>query len=250
MHVPSAAAAAIIQRLGFELPFDIPLYVRTEDEHRRALHAGIDQARRMRLITPQGLDPGLGAALRALHEPDIAVHLRHGDIVARTDRVVHAARRGEVAVLAEVRADGLAITPIRPTGIAAELAAVLPTVKPAEGPRSATAPRHAVQQAVDAAGGLPGALAAELTGRGVRSGDAMLFAAALTAKRTALTHVYTVPTNSMDVLDTDRGRYVFTARGDHVVIAAGRPESLRAKIAELISAEPAPGAEGATALRG
>ncbi len=236
MFVPFPAAASLVERLGVELPFDIPLHVRTEDEHRRALDAGIDQARRLGLLTPRGPDPNLVAALRALHEPDVAAHLIHGDIASRTDLVVHAARRADDAVLAEVRKDGLAITPIRPTGIAAELTARLPAAKPAEGPRSATAPRDAVQHALAAAGGMRGALAAALTGRGVRSGDAMLFAAALTAKRTALAHVYTVPTNCLDVLDTDRGRYVVTAHGDHVVIAAGWPEHVSAKIAELMTA--------------
>ena len=60
MYVPFPAAAAIIERLGVELPFDIPLHVRTEDEHRRALDAGIDQARRIGLLTRQGPDPEPG----------------------------------------------------------------------------------------------------------------------------------------------------------------------------------------------
>jgi hypothetical protein len=234
VFVPNTAAAAIIERLGVELPFDIPLPARTEDEHRRALDAGIDQARRLGLLTPEGPPRDLLTALHALHAPDAAVHVIRGDIAARTDLVLHAARRDGTAALAEVLADGVAITPIRPTGVAAELVARLPAVKPAEGPRSATAPRNAVSHAIDEARGMPGALAAALTGRGVRSGDAMLFAAALTAKRTALAHIYTVPTHGIDVLDTERGRYVLTARGDHVVIAAGRSEHLRAKISDLI----------------
>ena len=111
MFVPNAAAAAIIERLGVELPFDIPLRARTEDEHRRALDAGIDQARRLGLLTPQGPPQYLVTALNALHAPDAAVHLIRGDIAARTDLTLHAARRAGTAVLAEVRTGDVVTIP-------------------------------------------------------------------------------------------------------------------------------------------
>lgn len=239
--VAPLAADAIAHHLGVALPLTLtlPVHGRTGTERRALLARGLEQAHAAGLLTADGLDRFVWDAFHLLDRPAAAVYFSQGDVAARRDRHVVAAadsgQDGARAVLAELDADGLTLTAIRPTTVAAELLALLPPAPPAPGPRSATAPRRLVTLARDAANGSAAALATALSDRGVHPADARLIAAALSVRPSLITEICAAPGEPMiHVLDTAAGRYLVGHRGEHVVIMPGHPELIHREIQRLI----------------
>ena len=231
--IPPLAADAIAHHLGVALPLTLtlPVHGRTGAERRALLSRGLEQAQDIGLLDDDGLDRFVWDAFHLLDRPGTIVYFSQGDVAARRDRHVVAASEGGRAVLAELDASGLALTPVRPTGIAAELAALLGPAAPAPGPRSATAPRQLITAARDVANGSPAAMAKALSDRQVHHADARLIAAALTIRPKLITEICAAPGEPMvHVLDTAAGRYIIAHRGEHVVVMPGHADLIQREI--------------------
>jgi hypothetical protein len=234
--IPPLAAEAIAHHLGVALPLTLtlPAHGRTGAERSALLARGLEQARAAGLLNADGLDRFVWDAFHLLDRPGTTVYFSQGQVAARRDRHVVAASDETRALLAELDTNGLALTPIRPTGIAAELAALLPPASPAPGPRSATARRSLVTDARNTANGSPAAMAKALTDRQVHHTDARLIAEALTARPSVITEICAVPGEPpVHLIDTAAGRYVIAHRGDHVLVMPGHPDLIRHEIDKL-----------------
>jgi hypothetical protein len=234
--IPPLAADAIAHHLGVALPLTLtlPVHGRTGAERRALLARGLEQAQEAGLLDAEGLDRFVWDALHLLDRPSTTVYFSQGHVAARRDRHLVAVSDDARALLAELDARGLTLTPIRPTGIAAELLRLLQPATPAPGPRSATAPRRLVTDARAAASGSAAAMAKALSDRQVHHTDARMIAAALTARPSIITEICAAPGEPpVHVLDTAAGRYVVAHRGGHVLVMPGHPELIQREIEQL-----------------
>lgn len=231
--IPPLAADAIAHHLGVALPLTLtlPVHGRTGVERRALIARGLEQAQDAGLLDVDGLDRFVWDAFHLLDRPSTTVHFSQGNVAARLDRHVVAVADDIHALLAELDAKGLTLTPIRPTGIAAELVALLAPAKPAAGPRSATASRRLVEDARTTANGSAAAMAKTLSDRHVHHTDARMIAAALTTPPSIITEICTAPGEPpVHILDTAAGRYVLAHRGDHLLVMPGHPQLIQREV--------------------
>ncbi len=136
----------------------------------------------------------------------------------------------------------------------AALVGLLPRERPANGTSVSlpvTEVDRAIVAALDEGHELDAGLVKGLTDRGVAPVDALMFAG-LTSRKRLRTALFGITvrdrqgvrhrsTNTVRVIDTERGRAILSARGDYLVATPADDRTLTRALAELRESEPARG---------
>ncbi len=234
-------ADALRSRLGVALPrsLGVPTHGRTAPERGALLAQGWQQAHEVGLVDSNNRPaPFVEDALRLLDRPDIRIEMVVAVLAERQDRLVTVCVSGRFAVLARLTPDGLRLEQIPPGAAPSALCSLLPAERAGSGPRSATLPAVALRAAASVTE--PDRFTGVLVRHGAREPDARVFARVFSAPRRRLTQVRaghvraSGGSRTLDVLDTDAGRYLLRLRGGHLVLTPADVPALRAAIDELI----------------
>lgn len=235
-------ADALRSRLGVALPrcLGVATHGRTAPERGALLAQGWQQAHELGLVDSSGRPrPFVEDALKLLDRPDMRIEMVVAELAERRDRVATVCLSGRFAVLARPTPEGLRLEQIPPDATPSALCSLLPTEPAGSGPRSVTLPAtalRAVRQSVARDTGQD-RFVGVLVRHGASELDARVFARVFGAPRRRLAQVRAGRGGSaqtLDVLDTDAGRYLVRLRGGHLVLTPANTPQLRAAIDELI----------------
>lgn len=233
-------ADALRSRLGVALPRSLGIATqgRTAPERGALLAQGWRQAHELGLVDSSDRPaPFVEDALRLLDRPDMRIEMVVAELAERRDRLATVCLSGRFAVLARPTSNGLRLEQVLPGAAPSALGSLLPAEPAGSGPRSATLPAAALRAAASETG--PDRFAEVLVRHGAREPDARVFARVFSSPRRRLAQVRAGRGGSgwtLDVLDTDAGRYLLRLRGGHLVLTPADAPQLRAAIDELIRA--------------
>ncbi|CAM02208.1 ESX secretion-associated protein EspG [Saccharopolyspora erythraea] len=221
-------------------PLEVPSRGATMEERAELADEAYRALSERGLADGRRLDPGLEQLLRLLTEHDTSV-----DAVGHLHRPVRALAAADrnTGVLAEVAADEVSLTEIRPTALAMSIVGVLPPGEPGQ-LRGVSMPRDTLTRALaeDDEDPFGGDLDEEvaLTRAGLPAHDAATFTELVNSRcaggQFGVSHRSMRASTLVNWFDTNQGRYLMTSEGSWLSITPADNRRIEHRLADVLSA--------------